>query len=383
VTGGPDALLDAQPDHALTDAVLDELRAAGLSAVGVAAATRFDETRQHLVERRDAGLHGGMGFTYRKPDRSTDPNRIVDGARSIVVGAWDYYRAAKEENHGDVARGRVARYAWTDTYAELTNALVRGSNRLRGAGYHAVVVADQNALVDREAARRAGIGWYGHNANLLLTGQGSWFVLGSIVTDALLTRSEPMGYGCGTCMRCIDGCPTGAIVAPGVVDARRCLSWLLQAPGVFPREWRVALGDRMYGCDDCQEVCPPNIVRARRVTTTTDGARTTVDVAAFLDDDDDRVMAAAGRWYVAERDARYLRRNALIVLANTAEPSDARAVELVRAALQHADPLVRAHAVWAAARLGRADLAEALAETEADPVVRDELGRIHDVPVRR
>ena len=127
------------------------------------------------------------------------------------------------------------------------------------------MVADDNALVDREAAYRAGLGWYGKNANLLLPGEGSWFVLGSVVTDAPAappSRPRRCADGCGTCTRCLDGCPTGAIVAPGVVDARRCLAWLLQVEGAFPREHRVALGDRLYGCDDCQEVCPPN--RRRR-----------------------------------------------------------------------------------------------------------------------
>ena len=120
------------------------------------------------------------------------------------------------------------------------------------------MVADDNALVDREAAVRAGLGWYGKNSNVLLPGAGSWFVLGTVITDAPLPSSSRLSDGCGPCRRCLDGCPTGAIVAPGVVDARRCLAWLVQAPGSIPEDFRPAIGDRMYGCDDCQEVCPPN-----------------------------------------------------------------------------------------------------------------------------
>jgi epoxyqueuosine reductase len=277
----------------------------------------------------------------------------------------------------------VARYAWGDRYERLTAALESGARVLRSAGHDAVVVADQNSLVDREAAFRAGLGWYGRNANLLLPGRGSWFVLGSIVTDAELVLSGQASFGCGSCTRCLPACPTGAIVSPGVVDARRCLAWLLQDEGVFPLEHRAALGDRLYGCDDCQEVCPPNLAAGRHpLPAAIAGDRAVVDVAALLVDDDAAVLAAAGRWYVAARDARYLRRNALIVLGNTADPTDARAVALVARSLRHADPLIRAHAVWAAARLGRADLADHLVATEADPMVRDELDRRGDVPSR-
>ncbi len=254
---------EAVPDPSLTAEVLAAVRSAGLAAAGVALVEPFEATRRHLYERREAGLHGGMAFTYRNPDRSTDPGRILAGARTLVVGAFSYSRrppAAPAGSEAPVAPARVARYAWSDVYGELHVALAAGAARLRSAGYRAVIVADQNSLVDREAARRAGLGWYGRNANLLLPGQGSWFVLGSVVTDASLVPSEPVAPACGSCTRCLGSCPTGAIVASGVVDARRCLAWLLQRPGPFPREWRVALGDRMYGCDDCQEVCPPNLV---------------------------------------------------------------------------------------------------------------------------
>lgn len=350
----------------------------------------FTETRRHLEERKAAGLHGGMAFTYRNPARSTDPGRILDGARCLVVGALGYARQPPAPAHGagaseaPLAVGRVARYAWRDAYAELTGALDAGAAVLRAAGHRAAVVADSNALVDREAARRAGLGWYGRNANLLLPGRGSWYVLGSVVTDAHLVWSTPAEPGCGTCTRCVGSCPTGAIVAPGVVDARRCLAWLLQDRGPFPREWRVALGDRIYGCDDCQEVCPPNIAAQRRSPPPAagDGDRATVDVAMFLDDDDATVVAAAGRWYVPQRQARYLRRNALVVLGNAADPADPRVVAMVERSLGHADPLVRAHAVWAAARLGRPELADPLVAAEADPMVREELDRRGDVPSR-
>jgi len=381
---------DVVADEELTATVLAILRAAGLEAVGVTTSAPFTGTRRHLEERRAAGLHGGMAFTYRNPARSTEPARVVDGAHSVVVGALGYARRPPAEGGGGdvamgpVAVGRVARYAWRDYYADLTGALEKGATVLRAAGHSATVVADSNALVDREAARRAGLGWYGRNSNLLLPGRGSWFVLGSVVTDAVLTPSVPVEPACGACTRCLGSCPTGAIVASGVIDARRCLAWLLQASGPFPWEWRAALGDRMYGCDDCQEVCPPNIVAEHRSPSppAEDGARASVALAMFLDPDDDAVVAAARRWYVPQRQARYLRRNALVVLGNVGDASDREVVALVEQALLDADPLVRGHAVWAAARMGRPELAELLVATEADPMVREELDRAADVVAR-
>ena len=342
----------------------DDLRAlgheAGLDALGFADAEPFLETRADLEERKAAGLHGGMAFTYRNPARSTDPQRIVPGARSLVVGARSYRRADREPPGGPT--GVVARYSWQDHYQPLREALERVAERLRTDGWRAVVVADDNALVDREAAYRAGLGWYGKSSNLLLGGHGSWFVLGSIVTDAPLTpAAQPADDGCGACTRCMTACPTGAIVSPGVVDARRCLAWLLQATGPFPVEHRAALGGRIYGCDDCQEVCPPNRLADRHDTAVAaDPAdEATVSLVEMLDADDDALLARFARWYIPQRDPRYLRRNALVALGNVGDGNDEDVERVLARALADRDPLIREHAEWAAERLGRRDLLHA------------------------
>jgi epoxyqueuosine reductase len=254
----------------------------------------------------------------------------------------------------------VARYSWRDHYARLQRALEAVAERLEVDGWRTRVLVDDNALVDREAAHRAGLGWYGKNTNLLLPGRGSWFVLGSVLTDALLPTALPVSDGCGACTRCLPACPTGALVAPGVLDARRCLAHLLQAPGDFPVEFREALGDRLYGCDDCQEACPPNRVEERRAPPppAEDSDEAWVDVLDLLAASDEELLDRHGRWYIPRRQPRYLRRNALVVLGNVGDGADPEVEKALRRALADADPLICSHAEWAARRLGRDDLVD-------------------------
>ena len=353
-------------------------RDAGLDEVGIASARPFSATLAHLEARKAAGLHGGMHFTYGDPERATDPARSVPGARSLVVGLRSYRRTDAEPppRPGEGPWARVARYSWSDHYQPLRQALGAVQRRLTALGWAARVLADDNALVDREAAYRAGQGWYGKNTLLLAPGRGSWFVIGSVVTDApLLPGSDPVADGCGSCARCLPACPTGAIIAPGVLDARRCLAWLLEAPGAFPKEYRRSLGDRLYGCDDCQEACPPNRAsdRHRPPPAPDPGDEPWIDVVALLDLDDEALMARVGRWYVPRRQARYVRRNALVVLGNIGDGADQRVERCLRDALGDGDPLLRAHAVWAAGRLGRLDLLRPMVGAEEDDAVRTEL----------
>ena len=344
---------------ALADEVRRVGREAGLDAVGIAAAAPFERARRVLAERKAAGLHAGMQFTYRNPARATDPARSLPGPRALVVGARSYRRRRPASPSTGGPWGAVAAYSWRDHYAPLREALDEVAGRLEQDGWRTCVLVDDNALVDREAAYRAGIGWFGKNANVLLPGLGSWFVLGSVVTDAPLPVDEaPVEDGCGTCTKCLPACPTGALVAPGVLDARRCLAWLLEAPGSFPVEFREALGGRVYGCDDCQEVCPPNRAAERQTPPPPAevDAEPWISLVELLDADDEALLARFARWYVPRREARYLRRNALVALGNVGHGADPEVERVLRRALADPDPLVAEHARWAAARLGRHDL---------------------------
>lgn len=373
----------------------DELRsiglANGLAAVGFCDAEPLTAIEQVLVERRDRGLNAEMNFTYRNPARSTDPRSTLPSARSIIVGALRYDTDLPGRPSDTRPFARVARYATADHYRELREALMEIRNHLKGRGHKAVVVADENALVDRAVAVKAGIGWYGKSANVLLPGKGSWFVLGSVITNAELEpASQPVADGCGSCTACMDHCPTGAIIAPGVVDANLCLSWRLQAPGDFPVELRRSLGDRIYGCDDCQEYCPPSRRADRRGIDAPDhppeypldagdgGGGNWVDVEWMLQAADEELLERLGRWYVPQRDPRYLRRNALVVYGNTAGSCDDQQVEAVLGPyLDGEEEMLRRHAAWAVVALGRDHLFD-IGSRRHDPVIAEEMAAIAD-----
>jgi len=330
---------------------------AGLCAVGVTSAESFPDTLRDLEQRKAAGLHGGIQFTYRNPQRSTNPSATMPASKSLVVGALDYSDCEPARPH-EGPMGRVASYSWHDHYRQLRASLEEMADHLRALGRKAEVFADQNNLVDRAVAHRAGIGWWGKSSNILIPGSGSMVVLGAVLTDCLITGhpTAPMPDQCGTCDRCLVSCPTDAIVSPGVVDARRCLAWLLQLDGDFPEEFRESLGDRIYGCDDCQDACPPNQIKIRR----SDGRSrfdgeppdAWVPILDLLNLDDQALIDQYGRWYIPRRDPDIIRRNAYVVLGNIGDGADHATRAAINSGMSHRSEVVRTHAAWAASRLG-------------------------------
>ncbi|MDX6508574.1 MAG: epoxyqueuosine reductase, partial [Gaiellaceae bacterium] len=212
------------------------------------------------------------------------------------------------------------------------------------------VLVDANQHVDREAAARSGVGFYGKNTLLITRRHGSWVVLGTLVTDVELDRTAPLDANCGSCTLCIDACPTGALDEPGVLDSTRCLSYWTQAPAPIPEPYRAPLEDRVYGCDICQDVCPWNrgVEKRRAGERLPEGATPHVSLVDWLEADGAELTATFDRLYVPGNDARFLRRNALVALGNTGGTEHRPLVE--RFAAGH-DPMLAETAAWALSRL--------------------------------
>ncbi len=315
----------------------------GLDVVGAAPAEPYENTERDIHDRRARGLFADMRFTMAQPEVSCHPEKLLENARTVVSAALCYYAPADPPAPGE---GRLPRYTWFDGYAELREKLDALGRRLGGA-YR--VLVDANQHVDREAAARSGIGFYGKNTMLITRKHGSWVVLGALVTDVELETTPRLELDCGACTLCIDACPTGALDEPGTLDATKCLSYWTQAPRSIPEQYRKELGAQVYGCDICQDVCPWNRgVEKRRSDERP--AEATVSLVDWLAAEGNELRAAYDRLYVPRNDSRYLKRNALVALGNTGGAEHRAAVEPF---LADPDPLLREHAEWALARIDK------------------------------
>ena len=339
-----------------------------LAAVGVTDAAPFVEARETLVRRVADGLNGSLRFTFSEPAIATDVRSSFPWAERLIVASRAYLPTAGRPAAVDGV-GVVARFAVDDPYAPLIEALEEMAGTLRHHGFSAEILVDDNRLVDRAAAQRAGVAWAGKSTMMLDPKHGPWIVLGSVVTDAPLDVSEPMVRGCGACDACLPACPTGAIVSPGVLDARLCLAAWAQTAGIIPLGLRRQMGNRLYGCDDCLDACPPG----RQLLDASTDHRGMVDLVDLLGSADDVIRGRFAHFYLPKNDADVLRRNALIVLGNQADRAN---VGVVSGFLGHPNPVLRAHAAWALGRMDGRDAESALRlarQDETDEVVLGEI----------
>jgi len=315
----------------------------GIDVVGAARAAPYAETEAHIRDRRGRGYFADMRFTMSRPEISCHPEELLSGARTVVSAALCYYLPDGEP---DVGEGRLPRYAWRDHYADLRERLDALGRSLGGA-YR--VLVDANQHVDRAGAVRSGVGFFGKNTMVITERHGSWVVLGTLVTCVEIEPTPALELDCGRCTLCIDACPTGAIVEPGVLDSRLCLSYWTQAPAPVPEQFREELDDRVYGCDICQDVCPWNRgVERRRAGRELEDATPTVSLVDWLERGGESLVEEVDRLYVPRNAPRWLRRNALVALGNVGRPEDARAAESF---VGGEDPMLAETAAWALERL--------------------------------
>jgi epoxyqueuosine reductase len=312
----------------------------GLDVVGATPAAAYESTERDIRDRRARGLFADMKFTMAQPDVSCHPELLVPGARTVVSAALCYYAAEPERPDG---AGRLPRYTWYDAYAELREKLDALGRRLGGT-YR--VLVDANQHVDREAAARSGVGFYGKNTMLITRRHGSWVVLGTLVTDVELEPTPPLAADCGECRLCIDACPTNALEEAGTLDATRCLSYWSQAPSAIPESYRTGLGAQVYGCDICQDVCPWNrgVEKRRAGTLPPEGATPHVSLVEWLQSDDAELRRGHDRLYVPRNDGRYLKRNALVAAGNVGGAAEREAVAPYA---ECGDAMLEEHAQWA------------------------------------
>jgi epoxyqueuosine reductase len=329
----------------MTGAELTELGAElGLDVVGATPAAPYLDTEAQIRDRRERGLFADMRFTMARPEISCHPETLVDGAKSVIAAALCYARDVPTPGPNE---GRLPRYTWRDEYATLRARLDALGRRL-GGSYR--VLVDDNDHVDRAAAVRAGIAFYGKNTMAITERHGSWVVLGVVVTDVEIEPTPPLDLDCGRCRLCIDACPTGALDEPGALDATKCLSYWSQAPSPIPEPFLAEMGDTVYGCDICQEVCPWNrgVEKRRRDVAHEADVQPVVRLADWLERDADELLAELDRLYVPRRNARWLRRNALAVAGNVGTAELRPAVERY---IDVDDPVLSETATWALAQM--------------------------------
>lgn len=361
----------------------------GLSVSAITSADPFDGLAEHLEQHIDAGHVEGMDwFTKDRARFSSDVRNLHPTAKSVISFGLSYWSGPVEKPADGVVRGRISRYAWGRDYHRVLKrrlkALHADLEEHLGESLDVRILVDTARIVERAVAARAGLGWFGKHSNIIVPGHGSWVMLGEMITELDLRPDRPLDKNCGQCRICIDNCPTNAIVDAYTIHAPHCISFLtIEERGAIPHELRPLMGDWVYGCDVCQNVCP---------------------YTAAAKPVDEPEMQPAGinnqfpdlHWLLRMTDAEFgetyfgtpvprtkrrgLARNAAIALGNVGTEQDVPA--LLEALTSHDEPLVRGHAAWALGQLGEQSTLMRAATAEKDESVLEEIRLALAAPAR-
>ena len=326
----------------------------------------------HAVEKYQRWLalqyEGEMGYMSRWAEKRADLDKVLPGVQSVICLRTNYFPKSKDMTFlDDTGQGDISLYALNEDYHDVLTPRLKQLEEIihqEFSGCQTKVYVDTGPVLEKPLAQKAGIGWVGKHTNLISEGIGSWYFLSEILTDIRLPESLEAVDRCGTCRDCIDICPTKAIIAPYVLDSRRCISYLtIELKGVIPLEFRQALGNRIYGCDDCQIVCPWNSYAVKTEDETfheRDGIRRLMDLIRL---DDEGFRRRFRKSPIKRIKRRGLLRNVAVALGNS---GSSEAIPPLIEVLRDKEPLIRAHAVWALGQLLQEKAPSVLAENLAD-----------------
>jgi epoxyqueuosine reductase len=357
------SLIIAQNQNALSLRVKEEAQRLGFELVGISP-VRLPPHQESFAEWLRRGFSGELKYMSRTEALRRNPQELVPWAVSIISVGMNYYTPYPRPVASHQPKGWVSRYAWGDDYHHLIKqrleSLLDTIRRISSGSVEGKAFVDSGPVLEREFAGIAGIGWIGKNTHLISPKKGSWFFLGELFVNLPLTYDRPIRDRCGKCDLCLKACPTGAFAGPYVLDARRCISYLtIELKGFIPRHLRPLIGDHIFGCDICQEICPYN-VKARSTTEIAYAPREGLyapHLIPLLSLDEEEFQRRFKGSPVLRAKRKGLLRNVAVALGN------AKSVEALPAlilALDDQEALVRGHVAWAIGRIGTSDAIKAL-----------------------
>lgn len=373
----------------LSAQIKEEAQRLGFALVGISP-VKIPPHEESFAQWLRKGLGGELGYMTRTEELRRDPKKLVPWATSVISVGMNYFAPLPRPEAPEDSRGWISRYAWGDDYHDLVkqrlDSLLEKIRDIHGGPVEGRAFVDSGPVLERDLAGVAGIGWIGKNTHLISPERGSWFFLGELFLSLELDYDRPIRDRCGKCDLCLKACPTGAFVGPYILDARRCISYLtIELKGPIPRHLRPLMGNHIFGCDICQEICPYNVKAkptGEEAFQPREGlyAPELIPLLSLTEEDFRRRFKGSP---ILRAKRRGFLRNVAVALGNL---KSREAVPALIQALQDDVPLVRQHAAWALGQIGTREALKALRgrlETEADSEVREEIeGTIQEVTAK-